>query len=146
MYKVFSAGAGAILAGPKPVIDQVAHWMKAYGGTMRRNWNNALVALYFLDGVEKRLAAVRQRAEDLFEKLNTIERLRVERVERGSNKSKLFVDIADVEGFRKRMREEHNVLLWPRNDEGFIPVKVNESLLDVPVASIVEAFESGLGS
>jgi len=146
LYKVFNAGAGAVLAGPKPVIDKITHWMKAYGGTMRRNWHNALVALYFLDGIDERLAAVRQRSEELYRKLNAIDRLRVERLERGSNKAKLFVDIADVDALRKRMREEHNVLLWPRNAEGFIPVKVNETLLDVPVASIVEAFESSLGS
>jgi threonine aldolase len=146
MYKVFNAGAGAVLAGPKTVIDQIAHWMKAYGGTMRRNWHNALIALHFLDGIEERLAAVRQRAEDLYRQLNGNDRLRIERIERGSNKSKLFVDVADVDTFARRMREEHNVLLWPRNDEGFIPVKVNETLLDVPVASVVEAFESSLGT
>jgi threonine aldolase len=146
MYKVFNAGAGAVLAGPKTVIDQIAHWMKAYGGTMRRNWHNALIALHFLDGIEERLAAVRQRAEDLYRQLNGNDRLRIERIERGSNKSKLFVDVADVDTFARRMREEHSVLLWPRNDEAFIPVKVNETLLDVPVASVVEAFESSLGT
>jgi len=146
LYKVFNAGAGAVLAGPKSVINQIEHWMKAYGGTMRRNWHNALVALYYLDGIEERLTAVRHRAEELYRKLNTIDGLRVERVERGSNKSKLFVDIDDVDAFGKRMLEEHNVRLRRRNDQGFIPVKVNETLLDTPVDSIVEAFESSLGS
>ena len=146
LYKVFNAGAGAILTGQKPVVNKIAHWMKAYGGAMRRNWHNALIALYFLDGIEDRLTAVRHRAENLFQELDAIDRLRVERVARGSNKSKLFVDITDVDAFRKKMREEHNVLLWPRNDEGFIPLKVNETLLDVPVASVVEAFESSLDS
>lgn len=144
LYKVFNAGAGAVLAGPKSVIDQIEHWMKAYGGTMAHNWHNALIALYFLDGIEERLAAVRQRTEDLYQKLNAIGRLRVERVERGSNMSKLFVEVADVDAFRKRLLEEHNVRLRQRNDEGYIPVKVNETLLDVSVASIVEAFEASL--
>lgn len=146
LYKVFNAGSGAILAGPTSVIDQVEHWMKAYGGTMHRNWHNALVALYYLDGIEDRLAAVRDRAEELFQKLNAIDRLRVERVERGSNMSKLFVDADDVDVFRTKMLETHNVLIQRRNAEGYIPVKVNETLLDVPVASIVEAFEYSLGS
>jgi len=144
LYKILNAGSGAVLAGPRSVIDDIRHWMKAYGGTMHRNWYNALIALYFLDGVEERMAAVRQRAEDLFRKLDAIDRLRVERVERGSNKVRLYVDIADVDAFGKKLLEDHNVRLSPRNDEGFIPVKVNETLLDVPVAGIVEAFESSL--
>jgi len=146
LYKVFNAGSGAVLAGPSAVIDQVAHWMKAYGGIMHRNWQNALIALHYLDGIEQRLAAVRLRSEDLFQRLDAIDRLRIERVERGSNQSRLFIDIADFDAFAGRMREEHNVRLSRRNDEGFIPVRVNETLLDVPVDRIVEAFESSLGS
>jgi len=146
LYKILNAPAGAVLAGPRSVIGDITHWMKAYGGTMHRNWHNALVALYFLDGIEERLAAVRARAEDLYQELNAIDRICIERVERGSNKSKLFVDVTDVEMFARKMREEHNVRLWPRSDEGFIPVKVNETLLDAPVGHIVEAFRASLGS
>ena len=146
LYKCLNAGAGAVLAGPKTILDEVAGWMKAYGGTMLHNWHNALIALHFLDGIEDRLTAVRQRSEVLYQSLNAVDRVRVERIDRGSNVTKLYVDIADIDAFRKTMHEEHNMLLRPQSDEGFIPVKVNETLLDVPVASIVEAFESSLGS
>jgi len=144
MYKCFNAGAGAVLAGPETLIMQVAHWMKVYGGTMLHNWHNAMVARHFLQSYEDTQGAVKATAEQLFSGIDEIEQLSIERIESGSNVVKLHVEGADVEVFRKTLNETYNVHIRPPIEQGFIPVKVNETLLDAPVATIIDAFKASL--
>ena len=54
LYKYFNAGTGAVLAGPRGVIEQVAHARKVFGGGLYQAWPYAAVALHFLDGFRER--------------------------------------------------------------------------------------------
>jgi len=144
LYKCFSAGAGAMLAGSESLINSAAHWMKLYGGTMRQNWHNAMIARHFLPEYEDRIPHARNRAEEFFRELDRIEQFSVERRSRGSNATRVSVQGVDPEAFRAILRDTYNVLIpRPRNDGSFL-LKVNPSILDVPLQTLVEAFRSGV--
>ena len=55
LYKYFNAASGAILAGPKDVIDGMYHGRRMFGGGLNAAWPFALVALHYLDGFERAL-------------------------------------------------------------------------------------------
>jgi threonine aldolase len=143
LYKYLRAAGGAILCGSENVMAPIPHLIKVYGGSMFRNWPIAAVALHFLDGFESRFRQAKDQADRLFARLNRTEGIRVERFERGSNVFKLFVTGADPSQFRDRLLEEHHIALRrPPDDEDFIPIKVNESLLRMSNHELVTAFES----
>ena len=54
LYKYFNAASGAILAGPKDVIDGMYHGRRMFGGGLNTVWPFALVALHYLSGFEER--------------------------------------------------------------------------------------------
>jgi threonine aldolase len=142
LYKYLNAGAGAILCGSKTVIDPIPHLVKVYGGAMYRNWHNAAAALHFLNGFEARFGRAKEQADQLFNRLNQMDGIRVERFERGSNLFKLFLSGVDVSKFREQLNREHNIWLRRPVREGFLPLKVNESLLRISNDQLVAAFET----
>src|SRR4029077_3539697 len=50
LYKYFNAASGAILAGPRDVIDGIYHGRRMFGGGLNHAWPFAVVALHYLDG------------------------------------------------------------------------------------------------
>jgi len=61
LYKYFNAAAGAVLAGPKHLIDNLYHQRRMFGGSLRQAWPYAAVALHYLDGFSERFGAPRRR-------------------------------------------------------------------------------------
>ncbi|HYE88857.1 MAG TPA: beta-eliminating lyase-related protein, partial [Vicinamibacterales bacterium] len=55
LWKYFNCGIGAILAGPKRVLDGIFHVRRMFGGNLAAGWNAAVVARHFMDGFEARL-------------------------------------------------------------------------------------------
>src|SRR5258708_26772899 len=53
LYKYFNAASGAILAGPKAVIDGMYHGRRMFGGGLNTVWPFAPVALHSLFGFEE---------------------------------------------------------------------------------------------
>lgn len=142
LYKYLGAGAGAILCSNKNIIDSMHHLVKIFGGNMFQNWQYAAVALHFLEGFERRFARVKQKAEDLFVRLNEIRGIRIEKFVNGSNVHKLFVENADTEKFVKYLSERRNIIVRQIDEEKrFIPVKVNETQLNVSNDDLAESFQ-----
>src|SRR5438309_1604274 len=50
LYKYFNAASGAILAGPRDVIDGMFHTRRMFGGGLSSVWPFAAVALHYLPG------------------------------------------------------------------------------------------------
>ena len=50
LWKYFNCGIGAILAGPKRVLDGMFHVRRMFGGNLAVGWNAALVARHFMTG------------------------------------------------------------------------------------------------
>src|SRR5260370_14689949 len=56
LWKYLNAASGAILAGPRALIDDLHHQRRMFGGSLPHAWLCAAVALYFLDGFAERFA------------------------------------------------------------------------------------------
>ncbi|HEX2570516.1 MAG TPA: beta-eliminating lyase-related protein [Polyangia bacterium] len=100
LYKYLNAGAGAILAGPREVIEKVAHDRKVFGGGLASAWPYAAVALYYLDGFVERFRKAIEAAEALWALLGKHPRFKVEKIPGGTNVYKLRVQKVDAARYR----------------------------------------------
>jgi threonine aldolase len=146
LYKYFNAGTGAILAGPRGVVEQVAHARKVFGGGLYQAWPYAAVALHFLDGFAERYQKAVAAGRALFEQLGKHPRFRLEPVPRGTNITKL--QVKDVDGVKYQAAlKKHNVLVGnPRQGSAEFALTVNESLNRRPVEELMQAFVEALST
>jgi threonine aldolase len=144
LYKYLGASSGAILCGPKVVIAPMEHLVKVHGGSMFQNWTNAAMALHQLEGIEQRLQATREKAERLFQVLNTIAGLRVESIPDGCSLYHLRVDKGYDGTVLARTLVEKAAIRIPTPDgvDGAIHLHVNETLLLRDNESIVDSFKA----
>src|SRR6185503_15815569 len=54
MYKYFNAASGAVLAGPKSLLENLFHTRRMFGGGLSHVWPFAAVALHYFDGFSER--------------------------------------------------------------------------------------------
>ena len=141
MWKYFNAPAGAILAGPKNLLDDLYHPRRMFGGALPMAWPLAAVALHFVDGFEERFATGVAAGRELIPALNGIPGLRVEEIPNGSNVFKLHMDSGDPLALRAGLLERGIRLPSPNpNFRGFA-LGVNETLARRPVSATVAAFQ-----
>jgi threonine aldolase len=146
LYKCFNAAAGAILAGPREVIEAVAHDRKMFGGGLRHAWPCAAVALYYLEGYLDRLRKAVAAARELFGHLEKHSVLRVEALPHGTNIHKLHIPGVDVKKYRAALEGKGILIQAPAEKQGFhgVLLYVNESLNRRPVAQLARAFLEAL--
>jgi threonine aldolase len=144
LYKYFNAGTGAVLAGPRGVIEAVAHARKVFGGGLYQAWPYAAVALHYLEGFAERFGKAVATARDLFARLGEHPRFRVEPIPHGTNIIKLHV--ADVGGARYQaaLRERGVLVRDPGRGATAFVLTVNESLNRRPAAELARAFVEAL--
>ena len=141
LYKYFGASAGAMLCGDAETISQMANLIKICGGNMASNWPETAVANFYFEGFEKRYRAAKLKAEKLFARLNASGKLKVEKMRNGSNVHKLTVP--NAEAFRNRMSANGGILVRRMSRRrGFIPIKVNETILKVSNNQLADWFIS----
>ena len=128
LYKCFNAGAGAILAGPRDTIEQIARARKVFGGGLYQAWPYAAVALHYFEGYAERFTNAVKLSRQLFGELEKHDRFRVERIPGGTNIVKLHLSGVDPERYRIALAD-HGVLLPPPSPHfaGF-QLTINESL------------------
>ena len=141
LYKYFNAASGAILAGPRDVIDGMFHGRRMFGGGLNTVWPFALVARHYLDGFAQRYGTAVKISEDWIRGLPQ-DAFAVERIPSGTNLFRLRVRGADPAVFRKRLAAR-SVLLPPPQGDTFL-VGVNETLNRTSAADLTAAFTSAL--
>lgn len=144
LYKYLGANAGAVLCGDKTVIDKMPHLVKIHGGAMYQNWTNAAMASHRMDGFEERLKEAIKRADKIFEGLNKIPGVKVNKLDGGSNMHKMRIPAGSK---RAVLRDElaKSGIRTPRpDDNGELMISVNETLLYKEPGEIVAAFRSAL--
>jgi len=145
MWKYFNASAGAILAGPRALLDDLYHPRRMFGGALPGAWPLAAMALHFVDGFEARFKEGVTRGEQLKEALASVSGLQVDGIDNGSNLFRLRVDRGDPARMRTRLAERGIELSAPSGSfRGFV-ITVNETLARKPVAEVVRAFEEAVG-
>jgi threonine aldolase len=144
LYKYFNAASGAILAGPREVIDGMYHGRRMFGGGLNHVWPFALVAHHYFDGFGERYARAVKVSEEWIAKLRQNDRFTIERMPLGTNLFRLQVRGPDAGAFRQRL-EASGVLLGPAQDGRFL-VGVNETLNRTTATALLEAFVRALGA
>ena len=144
LYKYFNAASGAILAGPRDVIDGMYHTRRMFGGGLSSAWPFAAVALHYLAGFGDRFGRAVKTSEELIRALGQHRSLAVERVSPGTNLFHLQVRGADAAAFRTRLAQQGINLSAPQGDRFLIGV--NETWNRRTPAELTDMFTRALAS
>jgi len=148
LYKYFNAAAGAVLAGPRALIDNLYHQRRMFGGSLRQAWPNAAVALHYLDGFGERFQRAAGAAETLFEALRERPDCEILRPPSATNVTTLRVMGRNAESLPERLHGR-GIALRPARcvsaEEAEFELFTNETILRRPVAEIIEEFFKALG-
>jgi threonine aldolase len=144
LYKYFNAPNGAILAGPKSLLDGMYHERRMFGGGLNHAWPFAAVALHYLPGFGDRFTKAVKTSEDLVRALQLHDRVAVERIANGTNLFRLQLRSGDAEDFRKRLAAK-GVLIGAPDKNAFL-VGVNETLNRMPAAELSDTFVRALSA
>ena len=142
LYKYFNAASGAILAGPREIIDGMYHGRRMFGGGLNHVWPFALVAHHYFSGFGERYSRAVKVSEEWIAKLRQNDRFTIERIPLGTNLFRLHLRGADPEAFRKKL--ELNGVLLPAPANGRFLIGVNETFNRTTAAVLTEAFARAL--
>ena len=126
LYKYFNAPSGAILAGPRRIIDGMYHERRMFGGSLAQAWPLALVAGHFLEGFTERYAKAVAASEKWFARLDAHEALHVERIPDGTNLAYVKVSGVGPRAFRETLLRQGIELGLPGRNGAFT-VAINET-------------------
>ncbi|MEO8677802.1 MAG: beta-eliminating lyase-related protein [Vicinamibacterales bacterium] len=142
LYKYFNAASGAILAGPREVIDGMYHGRRMFGGGLSTVWPFSGVALHYLEGFGDRYSQAVRASEDLIRALGRHDGFAVERIAGGTNLFHLRVKTGDPVAFRTRLAAGGVMLGAPQRDTFLIGV--NETLNRTTSAQLADALVHAL--
>lgn len=142
LYKYFNAASGAILAGPKSVIEGMFHTRRMFGSGLHQSWPFVAVADYFMEGFEKRYAIAKSISDEFIQKLKTEERFKVNRIENGSNIFNLELSAISAQDFSQNLKKQ-NILANPKNKTS-LNLLVNESLNSTSANELFTKFKNAL--
>jgi threonine aldolase len=144
LYKYFNAASGAILAGPRSLLDGMYHDRRMFGGGLNTVWPFALVALHYMQGFSDRYRTAVQTSEELIRAIGRHDAFAVERIPSGTNLFRLRLRAGDAAAFQKRLVAQ-GILLSAPNQGAFL-VGVNETLNRMKAAELIDAFVQSAAS
>ena len=144
LYKYFNAASGAVLAGPKAMLDNLHHARRMFGGGLYQAWPFAAVALHFADGYEQRLRQAVETSETVIKTLSSDGNFEISRIEHGSNIFQLRVRGVNTLIFQQRLEEAGIVSRAPESGDWF-QLHVNETWNRRTPKEVLEAFRKALG-
>jgi threonine aldolase len=143
MYKYFNAASGAILAGPKSLLEGLYHTRRMFGGGLPHAWPFAVVSLHFAEGFDKRMRAAVENAERALQLLAKDSNFEIERVPNGTNIFRMHVVNVNPPVYQGRLEQAGIVAHVPTVDK-FV-LQVNETWARVPAAEIAARFRLAMG-
>jgi threonine aldolase len=147
LYKYFNAAAGAVLAGPRELIENLYHQRRMFGGSLRQAWPYAAVALHYLDGFGERFQRAVAATETLFQALHRQPGCEVGRSAAATNVTRLRVFGADAESLPERLLArgiEIRPALYASPEGAEFELFTNETILRRPANEIAEIFIEAL--
>jgi threonine aldolase len=125
MYKYFNAASGAVLAGPKSLLENLFQTRRMFGNGLAQVWPFAAVASHFFEGFPDRYARAVATSEKVISALQSDSRFEVTRVPNGTNIFFLRLKGGNAQAFQRRAQEAGFILPAPNNDR--FTVQVNET-------------------
>jgi threonine aldolase len=143
LWKYLNAANGAILAGPRDLLDGLYHQRRMFGGSLPRAWPDAAVALHYLDGFAERFAAAVTAADTLFAALREHPSVTIAQPRAATNVTVLRVAGTTAAMLPERLRAD-GIGIHPArhvSDAGAeFTLHTNETILRRPVDEIVRGF------
>jgi threonine aldolase len=149
LYKYFNAAGGAVLAGPRHLLESLYHQRRMFGGGLRQAWPYAAVALHYLDGFTERFERAAQAAESLFRALQERRCCEIVRSVAATNVTRVRVRGREAKGLPGRLLERGVAIRSPLRASAAgaeFELFTNETILRRPVAETIEIFVEALGS
>ena len=148
LYKYFNAAGGAVLAGPRQLLENLYHQRRMFGGSLRQAWPYAAVALHYLDGFAERFGRAVAAADALFDALRGHRCCEIQRSATGTNVARLRVGGSDAAGLPERLLARGVAIrpaLHSATDRAEFELYTNETILRRSTAEIIEIFIGALG-
>lgn len=149
LYKYFNAAAGAVLAGPRCLLDELYHQRRMFGGSLRQAWPYAAVALHYLDGFSERFQCAAAATEVLLRALRAHPGCSILRSAAATNVTRLRI-AGDAAAALPERLWARGIAIRPAIDvsdeRAEFELFTNETILRRPITTIVEAFVDALES
>ncbi len=142
LWKSFSSGSGAILAGPRAQLADLFQERRMFGGALHAAWPFAAVARHHADGALERLRAGIAVSEGLARALSASDRFTIQRVANGTSRMRLTVRGVSPKDYRTRLAARG--VLLPEPEEGGFWLTVNETWARMPAEDLAAAFRGAL--
>jgi threonine aldolase len=139
LYKYFNAPSGAMLAGPKALLDDLFHTRRMFGGGLAEVWPFALVALHYFDGFRERYSAAVRASKEFLALIGRNTALRVLPYTNGTHLFRLELPDTNPKQFQARLAADGIVLGTP-NAAGRFLVAINETFTRRPVSDLAASF------
>ncbi len=146
LWKYFNSGIGAILAGPKRVLDGMFHVRRMFGGNLAVGWNAALVARSFMDGFEDRLKAAVKTSEMFYSAMAKHPQVAIERFPNGTNLTHVTFKGVTPADLARRLAENGVAMSEAQASQASTTFTfgVNETWNRMTSADLILAFEKAL--
>ncbi len=148
LYKYFNAAGGAVLAGPRHLLDRLYHQRRMFGGGLRQAWPYAAVALHYLDGFAERFARAAAAADALFRALGEQPGIRVLRSAASTNVTRLRICDAAAASLPERLSARGISIRPPlpaASAGAEFELVTNETILRRPTEQITADFLAAIG-
>src|SRR6266446_9087778 len=148
LWKYLNAASGAILAGPRLLLDDLYHQRRMFGGSLPHAWPYAAVALHFLDGFAERFAEAVAVAGRLFAALAEHPRVTIDRPAGATNVTVLQVSGTTAATLPTYLLAHGIAIRPPRRESptgAEFTLHTNETILYRPLAEILDGFAAALG-
>jgi threonine aldolase len=147
LWKYLNAANGAILAGPRDLLDGLYHQRRMFGGSLPRAWPDAAVALYHLDGFAERFAKAASTADKVFAALRKHPAVTIERSGAATNVAILRVAGPTAANLPQLLAAQGIGIRPARiasETSAEFTLHTNETILRRPVTEIVRGFIAAL--
>jgi len=148
LYKYFNAAGGAVLAGPRHLLDGLYHQRRMFGGGLRQAWPYAAVALHYLDGFAERFARAAASADTLFRALGQQPGVLVLRSAAATNVARLRVCGSGATSLPERLSARGTSIRPPLLATSAVAefeLVTNETILRRPTEQITADFLAAIG-
>ena len=144
LYKYFNAASGAILAGPRALLDDMYHARRMFGAGLPGAWPFASIAHHYVPGFVERFRQAIAVSESWIERIARHDAFTIDRIPSGTNLFRLRVAHPDLQIFQTRLGAGGVDLAAPRRDGSGFLLSVNETWNRTTGEALADTFVGAL--